>query len=261
MDNIGQIRGVISYLTKLTHTVNEFRLRFVNVEVKKVTKNMLPSHEINYDLEIIPKQSDDIPYLWDFFSCKSKHIIEEGCDMVSLSFGNVYPIVNDIYYDGVKIRKYGGDIPQSFINEISNKIQELGPKEVSAYFNCGGTKRKLTLKITYELADVYIDDGITTDVSVYSYQVLVEGEPVENIPQDLVETIVGYMSEVDDLRSPLDDIVWTEITKYMDLGDCEIWTHTYTYLRNIGDVEVYDFNYINQSTFSSKMCDFMTGDY
>jgi hypothetical protein len=69
------------------------------------------------------------------------------------------------------------------------------------------------------------------------------------------------MSEVDDLRSPLDDIVWTEITKYMDLGDCELWTHTYTYLRNIGDVEVYDFNYINQSTFSSKMCDFMTGDY
>ena len=261
MDNSGQIRGVISYLTKLTHTVNEFRLRFVNVEVNKVTKNGLPSHNINYDLEIIPKQSDDIPYIWDFFSCKSKHIIEEGCDMVSLSFGNVYPIVNDIYYDGVKIRKYGGDIPQSFINEISNKIQELGPKEVSTYFNCGGTKRKLTLKITYELADVYIDDGITTDVSVYSYQVLVEGEPVENIPQDLVETIVGYMSEVDDLRSPLDGIVWTEITKYMDLGDCEIWTHTYTYLRNIGDVEVYDFNYINQSTFSSKMCDFMTGDY
>ena len=260
MDNSGQIRGVVSYLTKLTHTVDEFRIRFVNVEVNKVTKNGLPSHNINYDLEIIPKQSD-IPYIWDFFSCKSKHIIEEGCDMVSLSFGNVYPIVNDIYYDGVKIRKYGGDIPQSFINEISNKIQELGPKEVSTYFNCGGTKRKLTLKITYELADVYIDDGITTDVSVYSYQVLVEGEPVENIPQDLVETIVGYMSEVDDLRSPLDGIVWTEITKYMDLGDCEIWTHTYTYLRNIGDVEVYDFNYINQSTFSSKMCDFMTGDY
>ena len=260
MDNSGQIRGVISYLTKLTHTVNEFRLRFVNVEVNKVTKNGLPSHNINYDLEIISKQSD-IPYIWDFFSCKSKHIIEEGCDMVSLSFGNVYPIVNDIYYDGVKIRKYGGDIPQSFINEISNKIQELGPKEVSTYFNCGGTKRKLTLKITYELADVYIDDGMTTDVSVYSYQVLVEGEPLENIPQDLAETIVGYMSEADNLRIPLDDIVWTEITKYMDLGDCEIWTHTYTYLRNIGDVEVYDFNYINQSTFSSKMCDFMTGDY
>ena len=84
---------------------------------------------------------------------------------------------------------------------------------------------------------------------------------MENIPQDLAETIVGYMSEYDNLRIPLDDIVWTEITKYMNLGDCEIWTHTYTYLRNIGGVEVSDFNYINQSTFSSKMCDFMTGDY
>ena len=260
MDNSGQIRGVISYLTKLTHTVNEFRLRFVNVEVNKVTKNGLPSHNINYDLEIISKQSD-IPYIWDFFSCKSKHIIEEGCDMVSLSFGNVYPIINDIYYDGVKIRKYGGNIPTSFTQKISDEIQQLGPKQLKGYFWCGGKKKQLILNITYKLSDVFIDDGINTDVSVYSYQVLVEGEPVENIPQDLVETIVGYMSEVDDLRSPLDGIVWTEITKYMDLGDCEIWTHTYTYLRNIGDVEVYDFNYINQSTFSSKMCDFMTGDY
>jgi hypothetical protein len=181
--------------------------------------------------------------------------------MVGLDWSNIFTKVNDIYYNGEKISRYGGDIPQSFINEISNKIQELGPKEVSAYFYCGGTKRKLTLKITYELADVYIDDGITTDVSVYSYQVLVEGEPVENIPQDLVETIVGYMSEVDDLRSPLDDIVWTEITKYMDLGDCEIWTHTYTYIRTLGDIEVDDYNYVNQSTFSSKLCSFISGDY
>ena len=260
MDSSGQIRGVVSYITKLTHTVDEFRIRFVNVEVKKVTKNGLPSYNINYDLEIISKQSD-IPYIWDFFSCKSKHIIEEGCDMVSLSFGNVYPIINDIYYNGKKVNRYGGDIPQSFIQKISNNIQQLGPKQVSAYFNCGGKPRELTLKITYELADVYIDDGMTTDVSVYCHQALVEGEPLENIPQDLAETIIGFMSEIDDLRSPLDDIVWTEITKYMNLGDCEIWTHTYTYLRNIGDVEVNDYNYVNHSTFSSKMCDFMTGDY
>jgi hypothetical protein len=181
--------------------------------------------------------------------------------MVSLSFGNVYPIINDIYYNGKKVSRYGGDIPQSFIQKISNNIQQLGPKQVSVYFNCGGKPRELTLKITYELADVYIDDGMTTDVSLYCHQALVEGEPLENIPQDLAETIVGFMSEIDDLRSPLDDIVWTEITKYMNLGDCEIWTHTYTYLRNIGDVEVNDYNYVNHSTFSSKMCDFMTGDY
>jgi hypothetical protein len=40
-----------------------------------------------------------------------------------------------------------------------------------------------------------------------------------------------------------------------------LWTHTYPYIRNIGDVEVDDFNYTNHSTFSSKMCDFITGDY
>jgi hypothetical protein len=260
MDNSGQIRGVVSYLTKLIHTVNEFRFRFVNVEVIKVTKNGLPSHNINYDLEIIPKQSD-IPYIWDFFSCKSKHIIEEGCDMVSLSFGNVYPIVNDIYYDGVKIRKYGGDIPVSFIQKISDEIQELGPKQIKTSFFCGSKRKELTLNVTYKLSDVYIDDGMTTDVSVYCHQVLVDGEPLENIPQDLAETIDGFMTENDDLRSPLDGIVWDEVTKYMDLEDCELWTHTYPYIRTFGGVEVNDNNYVNHSTFSSKMCSFLSGDY
>ena len=36
---------------------------------------------------------------------------------------------------------------------------------------------------------------------------------------------------------------------------------TYTYIRNIGDIKVDDFNYTNQSTFSSKLCDFISGDY
>jgi len=47
----------------------------------------------------------------------------------------------------------------------------------------------------------------------------------------------------------------------MELESCEIWTHTYTYLRNIGDTEVEDTDYIGHSTFSSKMCDFISGDY
>ena len=69
------------------------------------------------------------------------------------------------------------------------------------------------------------------------------------------------MTENDNLRMPLDDIVWSEVTKYMDLGDCEIWTHTYTYIRTLGDIEVDDYNYVNQSTFSSKLCSFLSGDY
>ena len=266
MDSSGQIRGLISYMTKLTHTVDAFRIRFVNVEVSESNRHIIgnvksqPVFVIKYGLEITSKEPD-IPYLWDFLSCKSKHIIQDGCEIVSIDWSKIFPEINDIYYNGKKVSRYGGDIPQSFIQKISNNIQELGPKQVSAYFNCGGKPRKLTLNITYELADVYIDDGMTTDVSVYCHQALVEGEPLENIPQDLAETIVGFMSEVDSLREPLDGIVWNEITQYMNLGDCEIWTHTYTFIRTIGDVEVDDYNYVNHSTFSSKMCDFMTGDY
>ena len=260
MDNSGQIRGVISYLTKLTHTIDEFRFKFVNVSINSVTRNMKSQPEIQYDLDITSKKSD-IPYIWDFFHCKSKHIIEEGCDMVSVSFGEVFTNLNDIYYDGVKIRKYGGNIPVSFIQKISDEIQHLGPKQIKGHFWCGGEKKQLILNITYKLSDVYIDDGITTDVSVYCQQALVNGELLENIPQDLAETIVGYMTESDDLRIPLDGIVWDEVTKYMDLEDCELWTHTYTYIRNIGDIEIDDYNYVNQSTFSGKMCDFLSGDY
>jgi len=260
MENSGQIKGLISYMTKLTHTVDAFRIKFVNIEVVKVIRGQTPYPQIQYDLDITPKQPD-IPYLWDFFECKSKHIIQDGCEMVGLDWAKVFTKTNHIYYDGKRGSRYGGDIPQSFIQKISNKIQELGPKKISTHFFCGSKRKELTLNITYKLSDVYIDDGMTTDVSVYCHQALVDGEPLENIPQDLAETIVGYMTENDDFRVPLDGIVWDEITQYMDLEDCEIWTHTYPYIRSIGDVEVDDYNYVNQSTFSSKMCDFISGDY
>ena len=181
--------------------------------------------------------------------------------MVGLDWKDFFYKVKDIYYNGEKINRYGGDIPKSFIKKVSKDIEENTPKQISTHFFCGSKRKELTLNITYELSDVYIDDGMTTDVSVYCHQALVDGEPLENIPQDLAETIVGYMTENDDLRVPLDGIVWTEITQYMDLEDCEIWTHTYPYIRTIGDVEVSDYNYVNQSTFSSKMCDFISGDY
>jgi hypothetical protein len=257
MENSAQIKGIILYLTKLTHTVDSFRFRFVNVEVVSKTRNQQSYPEIQYDLEITPKQSD-IPYLWDFFHCKSIHIVEDGCDMVGLNWKEIFTKVNDIYYNGERISRYGGYIPKSFSEKITKDIERLGPKQINTNFFCGGERKTLTLKVNYEISDIYIDDGIQTDVSVYCGEALVDGEPLENITQDLAETIVGYMSEDDDLRVPLDNIVWTEITKYMNLGNCEIWTHTYTYLRNIGDIEVSDFNYVNQSTFSSKMCDFIS---
>ena len=34
MENNGQIQGVIKFLTKLTHTVDMFNFKFINVEVE-----------------------------------------------------------------------------------------------------------------------------------------------------------------------------------------------------------------------------------
>ena len=58
MDNSGQIRGVISYLIRLTHTSGAFRFKFVNVDVFKKIKGQQSYPEIHYDLEITSKQSD-----------------------------------------------------------------------------------------------------------------------------------------------------------------------------------------------------------
>jgi hypothetical protein len=210
-----------------------------------VTRGVISGAEIQYDLNITPKHPDT-PYLWDFFNCKSKDIIKDGCRMTSINWDNLFTNVNNIYYNGKKITK---------------DIEQLGPKQINTNFFCGGERKTLTLKVNYEVSDIYIDDGLTTDVSVYCSQVLVDNEPLENISQDLAETIVGYMSEDDSLRHDLDVIVWNEITQYMSLEGCEIWTHIYTYLRNIGDVEVESSDYISRSTLSSKMCDFISGNY
>ena len=34
-----EIKGLISYLTKLSHIVDSFKFKFINVEVDKVVKN------------------------------------------------------------------------------------------------------------------------------------------------------------------------------------------------------------------------------
>lgn len=255
-----QIRGVISYLTRLTHTADAFRFKFVNVDVFKKIKNQQSYPEIHYDLEVTSKQSD-IPYLWDFFNCKSNHIVQDGCEMVDIDWSEFFSKVKNIYYNGEEIRRYGGYIPNSYIEKVSKEIEENSPKQITTHFFCGGKRKNLVLNIKREVSDIYIDDGITTNISVYCNEVLVDNKPLENIPQDLAETIVGYVSEDDNFRSPFDGIVWDEITQYMNLADCEIWTHTYTYIRNIGDIEIEDFNYISHSTFSSKLCDFISGNY
>jgi hypothetical protein len=252
-----EAKGIKLYLERLIHPIKMFNFKFTDVEYGIENNGKLV---IQYDLRIQSKQKD-IPWLWDYLSCKSKHIVEDACNIVGVSFGDVRPVVKLIYVDDFESQKYGGYLSDSFIEKVSNDIKQNTPRHITTHFFCGGERKNLTLIISSEVSDVYIDDGITTDVSTYCSQILVDGKPLENIPQDLAETIVGYISEDDNIRIPLDEIVWSEITKYMDLEDCEIWTHTYTYFRNIGDIEVDDFNYTNHSTFSSKLCDFISGDY
>jgi len=258
MVNNSQVNGIITYLTKLTHTVDMFRFKFDNVEYK--INSSTGKATIEYDVYIESKEKDII-WLWDFFNCKSKHILEDACGVVSASFGDILPIVKYIYLNGFETERYGGYVPESFIKTVNSQIQQHSTKKIKSYFFCDGKRKELILEVTYELSDIYSDDGITTDISVYCNRVFVDNKPLENITQDLAETIVGYVSEDENLRMEFDVIIWNEIVKYMNLEDCEIWTHTYTYIRNIGDTVVDDFNYISHSTFSSKLCSFISGDY
>ena len=251
-----EAKGIKLYLERLLHPVKMFNFKFTNIEYELSGGKLV----IEYDLYIQSKQKD-ITWLWDYFSCKSKHIVEDACNIVGVSYGDVRPIVKLIYVDDFESQRYGGYLSDSFIKKVTNDITQISPKQITTHFFCGGERKNLVLNVTYEVSDIYIDDGIQTDVSVYCSEALVDGEPLENITQDLAETIVGYVSEDDNLRFPLDSSIWDEINKYMDLGSCEIWTHTYTFIRNIGDIQIDDFNFTNHSTFSSKLCDFISGDY
>lgn len=259
MINISQINGAIKYLTKLIHTVGAFRFKFDNVEYKSNPSN--GKIIIEYDVYVESNQKD-VVWLWDYLSCKSKHIVEDACGVVSVSFGDILPVIKHIYVDGFDAGRYGGYIPESFVEKISEGFQNNIPKQIKSYFYCGGTRKEIVLIVNYEVSNIYIDDGLTTDVSVYCSVVLVDNKPLENITQDLAETIVGYLSEDESVTNTLDNVVWGEIARYMDgLDECELWTHTYAYIRNIGDIDIEDFNYVSHSTFSSKLCDFITGDY
>lgn len=252
-----EAKGIKIYLERLTHPIKMYNLKFTDVEYEIDYKGKLV---IEYDLYIQSKQKD-IPWLWEYFSCKSKHIVKDACNIVGVSYGDVRPIVKLIYVDDFESQRYGGYLSDSFIKKVTNDIIQISPKQITTLFFCSGERKNLVLNVTYEVSDIYINDGITIDVSVYCSQILVDNKPLENITQDLAETIVGYMSEDDNIRMELDVIVWNEITKYMNLEDCEIWTQTYTYIRNIGNIQIDDFDYIPHSTLTSKLCDFISGDY
>jgi hypothetical protein len=255
----GRIKAIVHYLTKLTHSVDSYRFRFTNVVVNKITRNMKSVPEFQYDLEITTK-GEDIPYLWDFFSCKSRHILQDACGMVGFDWNDVYGRLNKTSVNGQEIPIYRDYLPKKFGEELNNRIKNVDKEYIQVSFWCNSEPKTLKLYITYELSDVYTSEGIDADISIYCDRITIDDEPVENLTQDIVETIVGYVSESDLLTNIFSDVVWGFATQYMSLEDCEIWTHTYTYIRNIGDIQVESWDYTSHSTFSSKLCDFMNGD-
>jgi hypothetical protein len=253
--NNAQLKGIVSYLTKLTHTVDMFRFKFVNVTVEDSEKL-----KIQYDLDITSKK-DDIPWLWDFFHCKSKHIIQDGCEMVSVDWSDISSNLNNVYYNGTIIQRYGGYIPKWFEDKAHELFKANTVKSVETYFYCGNQKRILKLYLRYYGSDMYIDDGITSNITIDCIGIALDGELINITNEEILEMITGYIIEMDYIKQGLDDVIWNEINEYMKLMDCEIWTHTYVNMGTINDIPIDSYDYVNQSTFSNKMCDYINGEF
>jgi hypothetical protein len=256
----GRIRAITHYLTKLTHTVDSYRFKFVNVVVNKLTNNMKVVPEFRYDLEITTK-GDDVPYLWDFFNCKSKHILQDASEMLGVEWNDIYGRLNKTSVNGQEIPIYQDYLPEKFGEELNNRIKNVNKEFIQVSFWCNSEVKTLKLYITYELSDVYTSEGIDVDISVYCDRITIDDVPVENLTKDIVETIVGYVNDSDLLTDIFSNVVWDFVTQYMSLEDCEIWTHVHAYVRNIGNIQADSWNYTSHPILSSKLCDFMNGEY
>ena len=253
--NNAQLKGIVSYLTKLTHTVDMFRFKFVNVTVEDSEKL-----KIQYDLDITSKK-DDIPWLWDFFHCKSKHIMQDGCEMVSINWSDIRSNLNNVYYNGTIIQRYGGYIPKWFEDKAHELFKANTVKSVETYFYCGNQKRILKLYLRYYGSDMYIDDGITSNITIDCIGIALDGELINITNEEILEMITGYIIEMDYIKQGLDDVIWNKINEYMKLMDCEIWTHTYVNMGTINNIPIDSYDYVSQSTFSNKMCDYINGEF
>lgn len=257
MITIPEIKGVTRYLEKLTHPVKMFNFNYKNVQYEF---NYDGKVNLSYDLYITSKQPNS-PWMWDYFHCKSKHIVEDACDMVGASFGDVLTHVNVIYVDGIESPRFGGIIPDRFSNDIISKIEKNSPKVFERFFFCNGERKIIKFYVEYDVTDIYIEDGIILDISVECNKMTIDNEEVLNLNEDIVNVIAGYMNDSnDDFKIPADDIIWIETNKYMELDNCDLYGHTYASMRIIGDIWADYWDYTGHSLFSSKMCDFFNGE-
>ena len=117
------------YLNKSTNKVGSFKFNF-DIKELKINGDRLV---FDYDLYIGYEQKD-IPWLWDYFHCKSKHIIESACEFISIDFGKVTGNLKDTYFGVKKIERYGGYIPKWFEDNANELFKANTVKSFETYF-------------------------------------------------------------------------------------------------------------------------------
>jgi len=160
-----------------------------------------------------------------------------------------------------KIERYGGYIPKWFEDKAHELFKSNTVKSVESYFYCGNQKRILKLYLRYYGSDMYTDDGIVSNITIDCIGIALDDVLINITNLEILELITGYIIDMDDIIQGLDEAIWEEINKYMKLMDCEIWTHTYVNMGTINDIPIDSYDYVGQSTFSSKMCDFINGEF
>ena len=244
------------YLTRSTNKVDNFKFNF-DIKESRINDDRLI---FDYDLYINYEQKD-IPWLWDYFHCKSNHIIESACEFIGIDYGKVKGNHNDTYLGVKKIERYGGYIPKWFEDKAHELFKANTVKSVETYFYCGNQKRILKLYLRYYDSDMYIDDGIVSNITIDCIGIALDGVLINITNEEILELITGYIIEMDYIKQGLDGAIWDEINEYMKLGDCDIWTHTYVNMGTINDIPIDSYDYVGQSTFSNKMCDFINGEF
>jgi hypothetical protein len=244
------------YLTRSTNKVDNFKFNF-DIKESRINGDRLI---FDYDLYINYEQKD-IPWLWDYFHCKSNHIIESACEFIGIDFGKVKGALNDTYLGVKKIERYGGYIPKWFEDKAHELFKANTVKSIETYFYCGNQKRILKLYLRYYGSDTYIDDGIVSNITIDCIGIALDGVLINITNEEILELITGYIIEMDYIKQGLDGAIWDEINEYMKLGDCDIWTHTYVNMGTINDIPIDSYDYVGQSTFSNKMCDFINGEF
>ena len=261
MVNSPKVKGILKYLTKLSHPIDSFIIKFKNIKHSDGGPGFTSVILLYYDLEIITK-NDDVPYCWDYFVCASNKILNEVCDIMDFDINNLYGHITKITVNGIQLNEGGSNITKTFIENLNHTLHNSIEKDfIQCAFWCNSNSVTLKLYFKYEISDVYYSDGFNTKINIYCDKLTVEDIPLENLTEEIVYLIGSYVSELEDFDFIFEDAIWSEFDKYMSLDDCSIGGgYIFPYIDSIGGIPTKWYGTVNHSTFSSKLCDFLNGD-